>query len=432
MICDNLKINENNELEFAGHSTVALAKKYGTPLYVMDEEKIRSNIRRYKKTIKEACGEEAMIYFASKACDFKDIYRIVKEEGIGADVVSGGEIFTAYSAGFPMENACFHGNNKTEEEIRYAMNVNVGCFVIDNEDEVLEVERIASELNRVQKVLLRITPGIDPHTYEAVATGKVDSKFGSAIETGAAEKIVKLVLNQPHLSLAGFHCHVGSLVFDSDVFLKCADAMLKFMAEMKSKVNYEAHELNLGGGYGVRYVESDPIIDLEENLRLVGRYVRTRSEELGIKMPVVKMEPGRSIVADAGMTLYTVGSVKCIPGYKNYVSIDGGMSDNPRFALYRSNYTVLCANRVQEEQLMNCSVVGKCCESGDIIQENVPLPKSIQRKDLIAVLTTGAYNYSMASNYNRITRPAVVMLKKEQEEIVVQKESWQDLIKNEK
>lgn len=432
MICDNLRINEKNELEFAGRSTIALAKKYGTPLYVMDEEKIRSNIRRYKNTIREACGEEAMIYFASKACDFKDIYRIVKEEGIGADVVSGGEIFTAYSAGFPMELACFHGNNKTEEEIHYAMDVNVGCFVVDNEEEVLEVERIANEKNRIQKVLLRITPGIDPHTYEAVATGKVDSKFGSAIETGAAEKIVKLVLKQPHLSLAGFHCHVGSQVFDSDVFLKCAEAMLKFMAEMKSKVNYEAHELNLGGGYGVRYVDSDPMMNLEENLRLVGRFIRTRSEELNLKMPIVKMEPGRSIVADAGMTLYTVGSVKCIPGYKNYVSIDGGMSDNPRFALYRSKYTVLCANKVKEDQYMDCSVVGKCCESGDIIQENVPLPKSIQRKDLIAVLTTGAYNYSMASNYNRITRPAVVMLKKEDEEVVVQRESWQDLIKNEK
>ena len=275
----------------------------------------------------------------------------------------------------------------------------------------------------MQKILLRITPGIDPHTYAAVSTGKVDSKFGSAIETGLAEKITRLALRQTNIVLSGFHCHVGSQVFDSDVYLRASDVMLDFIADIKAKTGYEAKELDLGGGYGVRYTANQPEIDIAENIRTVGKSITEKCSALGISMPCIAFEPGRSIVADAGMTLYTVGSVKKIPGYKNYVSVDGGMTDNIRFALYGSPYTVLPANRMLDDFDMPCTVVGRCCESGDVIQPDVSLPGSIKRGDILAVLTTGAYHYSMASNYNRIPRPPIVMLHQGNSYVAVKRET---------
>ena len=359
------------------------------------------------------------------------MYRLAKEEQIGVDVVSAGEIFTAASAGFPMDKVMFHGNCKSDEEIRFALEHHVGTFVIDNEEELDTLEHIAKEMNVMQDVLIRITPGIDPHTYEAVATGLVDSKFGSAIETGAASHLVQQALKMSHIHLRGFHCHVGSQVFDEDVFVKCAEVMFAFMKEMKLRFGYITEVLNLGGGFGVRYVEQDPTFCIEETLKRLSQHVHQLCVDFDIQLPAVCLEPGRSIVADAGMTLYRVGSVKKIPGIKNYVAVDGGMSDNPRYALYRSSYTAVCANRMHERELMLCSLVGKCCESGDILQENVLLPAGIQRGDLIAVMMTGAYNYSMASNYNRIARPAVLMMSDDGDYLAVQRESFGDLIKNE-
>lgn len=431
MLYEHVTINENGILEFSGKSAVDLVKRYGTPLYVMDERLIRERIRTYQHSLKRSFNQDAAMLYASKACDFKAMYRIAQEEGCGVDVVSQGEIFTAHAAGFPMEKAYFHGNNKTDEEIRYAMEMKVGTFIVDGEEELDVIEQTASQMNLIQNIMIRITPGIDPHTYAAVATGLVDSKFGSAVVTGAAEHLVVKALSYPHVKLTGFHCHVGSQVFDEDVFIKCSDVMLNFISQMKQKHGYAAKELNLGGGYGVRYLESDPLMDIEQSIHLVGKHVKELCEKLHLDLPAIRMEPGRSIVADAGCTLYRVGSVKRIPGIKNYVSVDGGMTDNPRFALYHSSYTVLCANRMHDQKTMKCSVVGKCCESGDILQENVMLPETIQRNDVIAVLTTGAYNYSMASNYNRICRPAVVMIDGEDEKIVVRRESLEDLIKNE-
>ena len=278
-----------------------------------------------------------------------------------------------------------------------------------------------------QRVLLRITPGIDPHTYEAVSTGKVDSKFGSAIETGQAMDITSLALSLSSVRLVGFHCHVGSLVFDSDVYMQAADAMLNFIADVKAELEYEPTELDMGGGYGVRYTVADPTINIRENILAVADHMKKTAAKLGITLPVIAFEPGRSIVADAGMTLYTVGTVKRIPGYKNYVSVDGGMTDNPRFALYRSKYTVLPVASAVGEDNMYCSVVGRCCESGDIIQENVLMPSDIHRGDLIACLTTGAYNYSMASNYNRIGRPAFVMISGGNDYLAVRRETEEDI-----
>lgn len=430
MICDNLGVAENGNLTFAGRDTVELANKYGTPLYLMDEEKIREKCRVYLNAMKKSFGENALPLYASKAASFKQIYRIAKEENIGIDVVSAGEICTAVAADFPMERAYFHGNNKTDADIEYAIKNGVGCFVADNLEEIDAIDRISAELGVCSKVLIRITPGIDPHTYDEVATGKVDSKFGSAVETGAAEEITQFALTKKNIDLYGFHCHVGSQVFDSDVYFKTSDVMLKFIAKMEKEEGFKTRELNLGGGYGVRYIESDPVIDIAENIALVGKILKEKCDELGIEVPAIRMEPGRSIVADAGMTLYRVGSVKQIPEYRNYVSVDGGMTDNPRFALYKSDYTVLLANKMNEKSDFECSVVGRCCECGDIIQENVKLPTSVKRGDTVAVLTTGAYNYSMASNYNRVPRPPIVMLAKDKDYIAVRRESLEDIISN--
>lgn len=431
MLMNQMTVNEQGILEFAGRPCNQLAEQYGTPLYVMDEKWIRMRIRLYQKAMKEAFGEEAEILFASKACDFKAMYRIAKEEQIGVDVVSDGEIFTASSIGYPMERLVFHGNNKTDAEIRFAMEKQVGIFIVDNREELEAVEQIAKEKNCIQRILIRVTPGIDPHTYEAVATGLVDSKFGSAIETGAAMSLTQRALELSHVDLMGFHCHVGSQVFDEEVFVKSADAMFHFAKEVQMKLGFVCRQMNLGGGIGVRYVDKDPQLQIEATISKLGVYVKKLCSALELELPAMRLEPGRSIVADAGMTLYRVGSVKKIPQIKNYVSVDGGMSDNPRYALYRSSYTVVCANRMHEKNQMLCSVVGKCCESGDILQENVLLPETIKRNDIIAVLSTGAYNYSMASNYNRIVRPAVLMIHDDGDYLAVQREGFDDLIKNE-
>lgn len=430
MICDNISVSKEGHLLFAGMDTVELAKKYGTPLYLLDENKIREKCRIYKEAFEEYFGPEARPLYASKANSFKRIYEIMREEGMGIDVVSSGEMYTALKAGYDISNAYFHSNNKTDDDIRYGMDNGIGYFVADNIEEIKVIEREAAERNITQKVLLRLTPGIDPHTYEAVATGKVDSKFGSAIETGQAEEIALFTIAQPHVELVGFHCHVGSQVFGENIFERAAKVMLEFVAYMKEKHGYITKQLDLGGGYGVRYVESDPYLDVRKKVSEVAATVKEVCREHNIDVPEIHMEPGRSIIADAGMTLYTAGTVKSIPGYKNYVSIDGGMTDNPRYALYGSSYTCLLANKMNEEADFECSVVGRLCESGDIIQENVKLPSSVTRYDTVAVCTTGAYNYSMASNYNRITRPPVVMLKDQKDYVVVKKESFEDLCRN--
>ena len=428
-VCKNLGVNAQGHLTFAGQDTALLAARYGTPLYLMDEDRIRHNCRVYRQAFERCFGQSALPLYASKACSFRRMYEIVQEEGMGIDVVSAGEIFTAKKAGFPMRKAFFHSNNKTDADIRFAMDCGVGCFVADNEEEIRAVEAEAALRGQKQKVLLRLTPGIDPHTYAAVDTGEVDSKFGSAIETGQAEAFLTFTLAQPHVELCGFHCHVGSQVFAEDVFERSAAVMLRFMAAMRQKYGFTARMLDLGGGYGVRYVQTDGFVDIGKKIEDVSDTVHALCAELDYPLPAILMEPGRSIVADAGLTLYTVGTIKKIPGYKNYVSVDGGMTDNPRFALYGARYTCLPANRMTEKRDMRCSVVGRCCESGDIIQENVPMPSDLRRGDLAAVCTTGAYNYSMASNYNRIPRPPVVMLRGGTSYTAVKRETLEDLIR---
>ena len=428
MLCDNISTNREGHLTFAGMDTVSLAEKYGTPLYLMDENKIREHMREYKTAMEKYFPEGSVPEFASKAFSTKQIYRIASEEGIDIDAVSQGEIYTALKSGFPMERCFFHGNNKTDGDIRFAIESGVGYFVIDNEGELLALDIISGEMGIKQKSILRLSPGIDPHTHKKISTGSVESKFGVAIETGQALELTEKALKCENIELLGFHCHVGSQIFESEPFITAADIMFSFIAEAKNKLNFNAKMLNLGGGFGVRYTENDPLIDYGEKIGEVAAVLDDKCNKYGISLPKIMLEPGRSVIADAGMTLYTVGSVKEIKGYKNYVSIDGGMTDNPRYALYEAEYTVEIANKMNAEKNFVATVAGRCCESGDLIGEDFKMVKP-QRGDILAVMTTGAYNHSMASNYNRVPRPPVVMLKNGKDYLAVKRESLEDILR---
>lgn len=429
MLHDCLNVNEKNHLTIGSFDTVELAKEYGTPVYVMDEDMIRTNCRIYRDTLKNCFGEGSMPLYASKAFSCKKIYEIAKEENIGIDVVSGGELYTAYKAGFPMEKAFFHGNNKTAQDMELAFDCKLGYFVVDNLDELAMLNELAGKRNIKQKILLRVTPGIDPHTLKAISTGNVDSKFGMAIKTGQAMQIVKEALKCENIVLKGLHCHIGSQIFEYSPFEKAVNIMLAFISDIKNETGYETDILNLGGGFGVRYVEEHEVIDYKANIEALAVIIKNRAKEYNVKLPSILMEPGRSIVGASGITLYTVGSVKEITGFKNYVSIDGGMPDNPRYALYQSPYTALIANKAGDKTEYECTIAGRCCESGDLIAENIKI-QNPEKGDILAVLSTGAYNYSMASNYNRIPRPPVIMVTKDKKYIAIARESYDDLIRN--
>jgi len=426
MLHDNLSINKEGHLCFAGLDTVLLAKKYGTPLFLIDEDRVRKNARTYINAMRKYFGGDSGPLLASKALCFSEMYRIAASEGMRTDIVSPGELYIAHKSGFPMGRAFFHGNNKTDEDIAYAIECGIGYFVADNREELEEINRVAAKKGIKQKIILRLSPGIDPHTHAKISTGKVDSKFGSAIETGQADEMVQLSLSLENIALDGFHCHIGSQIFECEPFCDAADIMLSYIAHVKESFGFEAKTLNLGGGFGVRYVEEDPYIDYAENIKKIASHVNAKCEALKINKPTVLMEPGRSIVADAGMTLYTVGTVKTITGYKTYVSIDGGMTDNPRYALYQSKYTFEIANKASEEKVLDCTVAGRCCESGDLLGEDVKL-QNAERGDILATLVTGAYNYSMSSNYNKIPRPPVVMISGGVDRVAVRRETYADL-----
>ena len=426
---ESFNINEKGHLTVGGADAVELAREYGTPAYIIDENAVRANCRAYRQAAVKYFGEDALPLYASKALCFAAMYKIAAEEGMGIDCVSGGELYTARCAGFPAERIYFHGNNKTDRDISDAMDMGVGTFVVDNLDELYAISDAAQSRGIAQRILLRITPGIDPHTHKAISTGSIDSKFGTAIETGQAMDIVKKAIDAKGIHLAGLHCHVGSQIFDIEPFSDAADIMVRFIAEIKKECGYEIDELNLGGGLGVRYTEYDRQIDYPTAIRDIASVVTDYCRNNGIKMPRVILEPGRSLVAASGATLYTVGSVKEIPDFRTYVSVDGGMPDNPRYALYQSQYTALIANKATEEKTQRVTIAGRCCESGDLIGENMPLQRA-ERGDILAVLVTGAYNYSMASNYNRLPRPPVILVKDGEPRIAVRRETYEDLVRN--
>ena len=430
MLYDNLTVNEKGHLAVGGLDTAELAAEFGTPLYILDENVIRRNCRTYVNAMHECFGPLSAPLYASKALCFIGIYPLVQSEGMCVDVVSPGEIYTALAAGFPASEMFFHGTNKTDADIEYGVKSGIGYFVVDNLNELEVLNRVASEAGVTQKVLLRLTCGLDPHTLEAINTGKVDSQFGVPIDTGQAYGFVKAALECGSIEVAGFHSHVGSQIFESDSFNRQVEILISFAAKVRDELGYTIKVLNIGGGFGVRYTEKDPVSDIPARIHEVADHLNAALEEHDFALEAVFMEPGRSIVADAGVTLYTTGGVKEVKGYRNYVTVDGGMTDNPRYALYKSEYTVLNASRAGEMADYECTVAGRCCESGDRIAENICMAKP-ERGDIIAVLTTGAYNYAMASNYNRVPRPAMVMIADGKASLVVKRESYEDMMRNE-
>jgi len=428
-ITETLEINTNGTLSLGGYELLAVAKEFGTPCYVMDEALIRKNCRAYKNSIEKYYDGKGLALYASKALSCKYMYNIAKEEGMGVDVVSGGELFTAISAGFPPEKIYFHGNNKTASELKYALECKIGRIVVDNQYELRMLNDIAKDMGVCADIMFRIKPGVDAHTHDFIKTGQIDCKFGSAIENGEAEEIVALALSLDNINLVGFHCHIGSQIFDLEPFELTAEVMLNFIADIKAKYGFEAKELNLGGGFGVKYVDSDTPVDYGDYMCAVSKVVKHCCKKLGLALPFILVEPGRSIVAEAGLTLYTVGAIKDIPNVRTYISIDGGMGDNPRYILYNAEYTPVSVNNPSAPYDKVVTLAGKCCESGDLIGENMKF-QDVSSGDILAILSTGAYNYSMSSNYNRIPRPPVIMIKDGKPVVAVKRETYEDLIKN--
>ena len=428
-VTSSLGSNEKGNLTVGGVDTTELVKEYGTPLYVMDERTIRGHCRTFQKSIEDNYGGNGLTVYASKAFNCKEMCRIIKDEGLGIDVVSGGELYTALSVNFPPERIVFHGNNKTEEEIKTALEAGVGRIVVDNLFELRTIEQMAQRLNKNAGVMIRIKPGIDAHTHNFIRTGQIDSKFGFALETGEAFGAVKEVLEQKNVTLKGIHCHIGSQIFEIEPFKAAAEVMLGFMAKVKEELSYEIKELNLGGGFGIRYLIDDDAKLYKTFMEQVSVTVKETCKRLKLNIPFIMIEPGRAIVGPAGTTLYTIGAVKTIPGIRNYVSVDGGMTDNPRYILYQSEYSIAVANKIDKPADYVATIAGRCCESGDLIQEDAKI-QTPEAGDILAVFCTGAYNYSMASNYNRVPRPAVVMIKDGKPRLIIKRESYEDMVKN--
>ncbi len=428
-VSKDLSVNEKNHLVIGKNDTVELAKKFGTPLYVIDEDLLRENCRVYKNAMDKYYEGNGLVLYANKAFCTKYTCRVVKEEGLGVDVVSGGELYTAIQADFPMNKVYFHGNNKTVDELTMAVENGVGNVIVDNIYELEKLNEIAKEHGIVQNIMFRIKPGVDAHTHSFIQTGQIDSKFGVALENGEAFEICKTANDMTNVKVNGVHCHIGSQIFEIEPFCKAAEIMMNFVGDLKDKLGMEIEQLNLGGGYGIMYTEHDDPVPYDDYIKHVSEIVKSVAEKRGVKLPFILMEPGRSIIAPAGITLYTVGGIKDIKNVRKYVSVDGGMGDNPRYILYESEYAAVIANNANAPKTEKVTVAGKCCESGDLLLKDAMMPE-IHVGDTLAVLATGAYNYSMASNYNRIPRPAVVAVSNGEAKVVVRRESYEDLVRN--
>jgi len=424
-----LSVNSKNHLEIGGCDCVELAKNYGTPLYVLDEGLIRENCRLYKNAMDKYYDGNGMVLYASKALCTMAICKIVEQEGLGFDVVSGGELYTTIKAGVSMDKIYFHGNNKTYEELELAISNDIKRIVVDNKEELKKINEIAKKQEKTVSVSFRIKPGIDAHTHDFVRTGQIDSKFGVALENGEAFEIISEASKMENVKVVGLHCHIGSQIFDLEPFQLAAKVMLEFIAKIKEELDIVIEELNLGGGFGIKYTMDDDPIEYDHYIESVSKVVRSVCEEKGIKLPFILMEPGRSIAAPAGITLYEIGGIKDIKGVRTYVSVDGGMTDNPRYALYQSKYQAVLANKADAPRVKNVTIAGKCCESGDLLAENIKMPET-EVGDILAVLATGAYNYSMSSNYNRVPRPPIVLVKDGKSRVIVKREDFDDLIRN--
>ncbi|KGE17881.1 diaminopimelate decarboxylase [Paenibacillus wynnii] len=422
------RINDAGHLEIGGCDVTELKADYGTPLYIMDEQLVRHRCREYVDAF-TASGLGFQVAYASKAFSVMAMCRLADEEGLSLDVVSDGELYTALQAGFPVERIHFHGNNKTPDEIEMAIDAGIGCFVVDNLVELSLLQAIAAQKGATVNILLRVTPGVEAHTHEYISTGQTDSKFGFDIGNGSAYEAVKQAAAQSNLTLLGVHSHIGSQIFETEGFQLAVERVAGFARSVKEGLAVDFRVVNLGGGFGIRYIEGDTPLQVSEYVAAITGAVKTYFAGISSSLPEIWVEPGRSIVGDAGTTLYTVGTHKNIPGVRKYVAVDGGMTDNPRPALYESKYEAILANRANDAATEKVSIAGKCCESGDMLIWDLDLPEA-ESGDLLAVACTGAYNYSMASNYNRIRRPAVVFVQNGRSDLVVRRESHSDIIAN--
>ncbi|MDG6884631.1 Diaminopimelate decarboxylase [Clostridium perfringens] len=420
---------EGNELYVGGVKASDLSKEYGTPLYVIDEELVRGNCRRYYNAMK--CEERGnRVTYAGKAFINMSMCNLVNEENLYLDVVSGGELYTAYKAGFPLERIYFHGNNKSDYEIDLGVRLGIGRFIVDNIHELEVLNSIAQEYGRVQKVYLRITPGVEAHTHEYIKTGQLDSKFGFPVIGDTVYDAIKRAMELEYIELNGLHCHIGSQIFDLEPFEDTTEIMLNLINDIKETLGYEIKELDLGGGFGIYYTEGDKAKEIEEYCSVIINKADEICRKLNMNVPILSIEPGRSIVGNAGLTLYTVGAIKEIPNIRKYVSVDGGMSDNIRPALYSANYESIIANRVFDNSKEIVTVAGKCCESGDVLLNSIEMPR-METGDILAIISTGAYGHSMANNYNRIPKAAVVSVSNGISKVMCKRETYEDLLRNE-
>lgn len=420
---------QQNELVVGGIKSSKLVQDYGTPLYVIDEELVTNTCKDYYKYFK--CEENGnRVAYAGKAFSNVEMIKLIDKEGLCLDVVSGGELYTAYKAGISMDKIYYHGNNKTIEEMEMGVKLGVGRFIVDNNYEMEYLNEIAKKHNKVQDIYLRITPGIEAHTHDYIKTGQIDSKFGFAPVGNIIMDAVRKSLDLENINLAGLHCHIGSQIFDLVPFEDAAEVMLNLINDIKKETGHLIKELDLGGGFGVYYTEEDHPKTTEEYCNAILLKVDEVCKKLSLEKPILTIEPGRSIIANAGLTLYTIGAVKDIPGVRKYVSVDGGMTDNIRPALYGSKYECALANRIQGDNNQVVRIAGKCCESGDILIKDVMLPDP-KTGDILVTMTTGAYGFAMASNYNKIPKAAVVMVKNGKSRVVYKRETFEDLIKNE-
>ncbi|MCM3788333.1 diaminopimelate decarboxylase [Domibacillus indicus] len=420
-------VNDRGHLEIGGVDVVEAAAQFGTPLYLYDVALIRERARGFKETF-DKLGVKAQVAYASKAFASIAMMQLAEQEGLSLDVVSGGELYTAKRAGFPVERIHFHGNNKSREEIEMAFEAGIGCMVVDNFHELELIGEISEARSQVMDILLRITPGIEAHTHDYILTGQEDSKFGFDLNNGQAEEALKLALEKPFIHVLGLHCHIGSQIFETTGFILAAEKIIGKLADWQHRLEFEAKVLNLGGGFGIRYTaEDDPLKPAAYVEEIISK-VQSETKKYGMSMPEIWIEPGRSLVGDAGVTIYKTGSVKDVPNVRKYLAVDGGMSDNIRPALYEAKYEAVLANRVNDPVEETVSIAGKCCESGDMLIWDLPLPKA-EAGDLLAMFCTGAYGYSMANNYNRIPRPPVVFAENGEARLVIRRETFDDLVK---
>ncbi|WP_342432184.1 diaminopimelate decarboxylase [Neobacillus sp. FSL H8-0543] len=420
-------VNSKGNLEIGGVDAVELVEQFGTPLYVYDVALIRERARGFKQTFKDQ-NVKSQVAYASKAFSTIAMLQLAEEEGLSLDVVSGGELYTAIAAGFPVERIHFHGNNKSREELEMALENHIGCIVVDNFYELELLRTICHEKNETISILLRVTPGIEAHTHDYILTGQEDSKFGFDLQNGQAEEALKTALQYNSFEVLGLHCHIGSQIFETTGFLLAATKIIEKMYKWKNELSFEAKVLNLGGGFGIRYTKEDEPIQPSQYVSEIIKEVKNLVEKFSMQMPEIWIEPGRSLVGDAGITLYKIGSSKEVPGVRKYLAVDGGMSDNIRPALYQAKYEAVLANKPLAQSADTVSIAGKCCESGDMLIWDLPIPET-EEDDLLAVFCTGAYGYSMSNNYNRLPRPAVVFVENGMTTLVVKRETYEDLIR---